>query len=259
MTAFGREQVALVTGAASGIGRATVSALADRGVGGFVLVDRDQAGLARVASAVSGRVLERTHDVADDVAWRETARAVQTEFGRLDYAVANAGVSDAGAIVEFSFERWRRVLAVNLDGVFLTLKCAMPLMKAGGRGGAIVVVSSISGVKAEPGTAAYGSSKAAVVQLAKVAAKEGAADRIRVNTILPGGVETPIWREMPFFRDMIAEHGSEVAAFKALAAGTPLGRYASADEIAAQIANLLSDASGVMTGAAVVIDGGYSL
>lgn len=255
------ERIALVTGAASGIGEAVARRLAADGVGGLVLVDREKAGLARVAGSLgAARVLERVHDVADEAAWRETARLTTKRFGRLDFAVANAGISDAGPIAEFPFDRWRRVMAVNLDGVFLTLKCAMPLIKAGGRGGAIVVVSSISGVKAEPGVGAYGASKAAVVQLAKVAAKEGAADGIRVNAVLPGGVETPIWREMPFFQDLIAEHGSEAAAFAAMAKmATPLGRYARADEIAAQIAHLLSDASSLITGAAVAIDGGYSL
>ena len=257
---FDREDVALITGAASGIGAATARRLAHDGVGGLVLVDRDTARLADIASTVrSARILTRAHDVADETAWVETASAIQAEFGRLDFAIANAGVSDAGPIAEFSFERWRRVLAVNLDGVFLTLRSAMPLIKAGGRGGAIVVVSSVTGVKAEPGTAAYGASKAAAVQLAKVAAKEGALDRIRVNAILPGGVETPIWRAMPFFRDMVAEHGSEAAAFKVLAAATPLGRFTGADEIASQIVHLLSDASATMTGVAITIDGGYSL
>ena len=260
---FDRASVALVSGAASGIGDATVRRLIADGVGGVVLVDRDHEKLARVGSALSlpaARVQLCVHDVADENAWVETAREVQTRVGRHDYAVANAGVSVAGTIAEFPFERWRRVLSVNLDGVFLTLKTAMPLIKAGGRGGAIVVVSSVSGVKAEPGVGAYGASKAAAVQLAKVAAKEGAPDRIRVNAILPGGVETPIWREMPFFQDLIAQHGSEAAAFAVMAKmATPLGRYARADEIAAQIAHLLSDDSDLVTGAALVIDGGYSL
>jgi 2-keto-3-deoxy-L-fuconate dehydrogenase len=260
-TAFSKELVALVTGAASGIGAATVGTLAAGGVGRFVLVDRDAAALSAVAKTLSAHsVLQRVHDVADESAWAETAVAIGAQFGRLDFAVANAGVSDAGTIADFPFERWRRVMSVNLDGAFLTLKCAMPLIKAGGRGGAIVVVSSISGVKAEPGVGAYGASKAAVVQLAKVAAKEGAPDRIRVNAILPGGVETPIWREMDFFKDLVAEHGSEAAAFAAMAKmATPLQRYASADEIAVQIAHLLSDASALITGASVIIDGGYSL
>jgi 2-keto-3-deoxy-L-fuconate dehydrogenase len=258
---FARELVALVTGAASGIGAATAERLAALGVGGLVLVDRDGARLQEVGRRLPGaQVLERAHDVADEGAWVETARAISARYGRLDCVVASAGISDAGMIADYTLERWRRVMSANLDGIFLTLKTAMPLIKAGGAGGAIVVVSSISGVKAEPGVGAYASSKAAAVQLAKVAAKEGAPDRIRVNAILPGGVETPIWRGMQFFQDLVAQHGSEAAAFAAMAKmATPLGRYARADEIAAQIAHLLSDDSALITGAAVVIDGGYSL
>lgn len=261
MSTFSGEHVALITGAASGIGAATVTSLAANGVGGFVLVDRDAAALGAVAkTAGAATVVQRVHDVADEAAWKATSAAIGDAFGRLDYAVANAGISDAGPIGEFSFERWRRVLSVNLDGVFLTLSTAMPLIRAGRRGGSVVVVSSVSGVKAEPGVGAYGASKAGAVQLAKVAAKEGAADRIRVNAVLPGGVETPIWRTMDFFQDLVKQHGSEQAAFDAMAKmATPLGRYARADEVAAQVVHLLSDASATVTGTALIMDGGYSL
>ena len=101
---------------------------------------------------------------------------------------------------------------------FLTLRAAMRAMIAGGKGGSIVLVSSAAGLKAEPGVAAYGASKAALLHLAKVAAKEGAAHRIRVNAIAPAGVETPVWRRMDFFNDLVAEHGGEQAAFDAMAA-----------------------------------------
>lgn len=256
---FGPEQVALVTGAASGVGAATAAALAREGVGGLVLVDRDAGALA--ALPVAGpRVLRRAHDVADEAAWEETAAAVAATFGRLDLAVANAGIADSGAVADYAFTAWRRVLAANLDGVFLTLRCALRLMRSGGRGGAVVVVASAAALKAEPGAAAYGASKAGAVQLARVAAKEGAADRIRVNAILPGGVETPMWRGMPFFRDLVVEKGGEGAAFQALAAGaTPLGRFARPEEIADQIALLLSERCAAMTGASIVMDGGYTL
>jgi NAD(P)-dependent dehydrogenase (short-subunit alcohol dehydrogenase family) len=148
-------------------------------------------------------------------------------------------------------------MSVNLDGAFLTLRAGMRLLRDGGGG---VVVSSASAVKAEPGVGAYSASKAALLQLAKVAAREGAPRGVRVNAILPGGVETPIWTEMPFFRDMVAESGSEAAAFAALAGmGTPLGRFARPEEIAGQIAFMLSPASGSMTGAALLVDGGYTL
>ena len=134
----------------------------------------------------------------------------------------------------------------------------MRLMR--GRGGAIVVVSSASAVKAEAGTASYGASKAGVTQLMRVAAKEGAPLGIRVNAVLPGGVETPMWADMPFFQDLAREHGSERAAFDVLAkTATPLGRYATAEEIAAQIAFLCSPAAATMTGALLVADGGYTL
>src|SRR3546814_12917202 len=112
------------------------------------------------------------------------------------------------------FADWRRVMSVNLDGAFLTLRTAMRAMKSSG--GAIVLTASVAGVKAEPGIAAYGASKAAVIQLARIAAKEGAPDGIRVNAIAPGGVETPIWSSMPFFADMVMDMGSEAAAFEAM-------------------------------------------
>jgi NAD(P)-dependent dehydrogenase (short-subunit alcohol dehydrogenase family) len=122
------------------------------------------------------------------------------------------------------------------------------------------VVSSATGIKAEVGTATYGASKAAILQLAKVAAKEGAPDRIRVNSILPGGTETPIWQTVPFFREQLAKTGSEQAAFDAMAAlTTPLGRYSKAGEIAGQIAFLLSDTAANITGADLLADGGYTL
>jgi NAD(P)-dependent dehydrogenase (short-subunit alcohol dehydrogenase family) len=116
------------------------------------------------------------------------------------------------------------------------------------------------GIKAEAGTATYGASKAAVLQLARVAAKEGAPHRIRVNSILPGGTETPIWRTAPFFQEQLAKTGSEQAAFDAMAAlTTPLGRYSKPGEIAGQIAFLLSDTAANITGADLVADGGYGL
>ena len=252
---FAADQVALVTGAASGIGEATAAYLARAGVGRFVLVDRNADALARVEAALGAEVLSRVHDVADEAEWAATEMVVRERFGGLDFAVVNAGVASGGPIVELDLAEWRRVLTINLDGAFLTLRAAMRLMTSGG---SIVAVSSAAGIKAEPGVAAYAASKAGLVQLAKVAAKEGAPTGIRVNAILPGGVETPVWRDVPFFQAMTAEHGSERAAFDALARlATPLGRYASAAEIAELIAVLLA-APGV-TGSALVVDGGYTL
>ncbi len=252
--------VILITGAASGIGEATARRLADDGATAMVLVDRDMAGLSGIGAELEGRGVALVlfgQDVTDEAAWDRVEQDVRDRWGGLDGIVVNAGISDAGPIAELSFEAWRRVLSVNLDGAFLTLRAGMRLLRDGG---AAVVVSSASAIKAEPGVGAYGASKAAVLQLAKVAAKEGAARGVRVNAVLPGGVETPIWRGMAFFDDLVAETGSEQAAFEKMAGfATPLGHYAKPEEIAGQIAFLLSDASRSMTGAGLVVDGGYTL
>lgn len=132
--------------------------------------------------------------------------------------------------------------------------------EAESRNRSIVLVSSVSGLKAEPGVAAYGASKAALIQLARVAAKEGALVGVRVNAIAPGGVETPMWRGVPFFTELVRDTGSEAAAYKAMAEmATPLGRYASAREIAGQILFLLSEDAATVTGITFASDGGYSL
>ncbi|CAN7262942.1 SDR family oxidoreductase [Phenylobacterium sp. LjRoot219] len=252
-------KIGLITGAGSGIGRAAAETLARSGAAGLVLVDLDASALAAVSEALSAEglpVLVRAHDVRDADAWMETADAVRDRFGGLDFAVANAGVAHGATIVDQTFADWRRVLSVNLDGAFLTIQTALRLMRDHG---AIVAVASASAVKAEPGTSAYAASKAGVVQLVKVAAREVAARGIRVNAILPGGVKTPIWREVPFFQDLAREAGDETVAFDQMAAlATPLGRYAEAGEVAGLIAFLLSDAASTMTGTALVCDGGYS-
>lgn len=253
MTPF-RDRKALVTGAASGIGLAVAKALAATGAG-LVLVDRNAAGLEDVQRVLGKQVLAaRVGDVADEMLWN----AVADDLAGLDLVVVNAGVAGASPITELGLAEWRRILSVNLDGAFLTLRAAMRAMA--GRGGSIVLTASASGIKAEPGVAAYGASKAALLHLAKVAAKEGAAENIRVNATAPGGVETPVWRDVPFFNDLVSEKGSEEAAFRAMAEmATPLGRYARADEVAQQILFLLSPAAATVTGATLVSDGGYSL
>ncbi|MFS0738554.1 SDR family oxidoreductase [Sphingomonas sp. 1P06PA] len=244
---------ALVTGAASGIGLATARRLAAGGAARLILTDIDADALARAYGELGEIVEAVPGDVTDEALWRELA----PELAGLDLAVVNAGVAASGAIHDLALADWRRVMAVNLDGAFLTLRAAMVAMR--GRAGAIVVVASAAGLKAEPGIAAYAASKAGVIQLARVAAKEGAAQGLRVNAIAPGGVETPIWQAVPFFRDL-AEKDGEAAAFAAMARmATPLGRFATANEIAGQIAFLLSDSCANITGTVFNSDGGYTL
>jgi 2-keto-3-deoxy-L-fuconate dehydrogenase len=214
-----------------------------------VLVDRDEEGLNRLGlNAVSF-----IGDVADPALWER----VVGEAGPIDHAVVNAGIGAGAAIAESSFEDWRRVLSANLDGAFLSLRTALRLMPDGG---SIVLTASVAGLKAEPGTAAYAASKAAVIQLAKVAAKEAAPRSIRVNAIAPGGVDTPIWDGLPFFQGLVAQTGSRAAAIETMARmATPLARYAAPEEIAGQIGFLLSDMAANITGTVLVSDGGYSI
>lgn len=244
---------ALVTGAASGIGLAVARHLAQGGAARLILVDRDAAALDAVSLGTG--TLRVAGDVADESLW------ARLDLSELDHAVVNAGVAGAGPIASLDFSEWRRVLSVNLDGAFLTLRAAMRAMAARPerRGGSIVLTASAAGIKAEPGVAAYGCSKAALIHLAKVAAKEGAADGIRVNAIAPAGVETPVWDAVPMFADRAAEIGRDAAFAELAAMATPLGRYATAEEVAAQIAFLLGDQGALITGTTLVTDGGYTL
>jgi NAD(P)-dependent dehydrogenase (short-subunit alcohol dehydrogenase family) len=241
----------LITGAASGIGLAVARHLDAQGAGRLLLVDRDAAALD--ALALSCAVERIAGDVTDEGLWDDLA----PRLAGLDHAVINAGVAGAGPIADLAFAEWRRILSVNLDGAFLTMRAALRAMA--GRGGSIVATSSAAGIKPEPGVAAYGASKAALIHLVKVAAKEGAADRIRVNAIAPAGVETPVWDAVPMFAERAAAIGRDAAFAELAAMATPLGRYAKPEEIAGQIAFLLSDAAALITGTVLVSDGGYTL
>jgi 2-keto-3-deoxy-L-fuconate dehydrogenase len=245
---------ALVTGAASGIGLAVARYLAARGVTRLVLIDRNRETLAAQTASIAVEKTLLCGDVSASAFWDMHANVLSG----LSLAVVNAGVSGSGAVADLGFDEWRRILGVNLDGAFLTLQAAMRAMA--GAGGAIVVTASATGIKPEKGTAAYGVSKAGLLHLMRVAAKEGADQGIRVNAIAPAGVETPMWTTQDVFKERATALGSDAAAFAEIAsAATPLGRFATADEIAEQIGFLLSDAAATITGTTLVSDGGYLL
>jgi 3(or 17)beta-hydroxysteroid dehydrogenase len=197
-------------------------------------------------------------DVTDEGSWTEAVAVASNRWGRFDVLVANAGISVARPISEMTLDEWRRVMAINVDGVFLGTKHAVSAMRRYGHGGSIVIVSSASGVKAAPGASAYAASKAAVRLFAKSVALEVAADGIRVNTVLPAGVQTPMWKSTPFWEQLVGEHEGEAGAWQALAASTPLKRFAQPVEVAQAILFLTSDAASYMTGSELLVDGGFT-
>lgn len=241
---------ALVTGAASGIGAAAAKALAARGAARLFLVDVDGAGLD--ALDMPGEVHRITGSVADEALWQELA----PQMAGLDHAIVNAGIGAGGVISEISLADWRRVMAINLDGAFLTLATSLRAMEQ--TGGSIVVVASTTGIKPVAGIGPYGVSKAAVAHMARIAALENAAKNIRVNAIAPGGVDTAIWESSDDFKRSVAAIGRE-ATLRAMSKTTPSGRFASSAEMADTILYLLSDGAANITGHVMVSDGGYTL
>lgn len=254
-------KAALVTGAASGIGLATSELLAREGARLLVTdLDAEAAeGAAWKIRSSGGLARSCPLDVTQEPDWEQAIEIALSEWGVLDILVNNAGLSHAAPLTEISLDDWRRVMSVNLEGVFLGLKHGIRALRAG-RGGSIVNVSSASGVKAAPGASAYCASKAAVRMLAKTAALECAAagDPIRINTVLPAGVRTPMWDSMDFFQNLAREKGGEEAAWQALAADSPAKRFATPDEVAQAILFLASDEASYINGAEIAVDYGYT-
>ncbi|MEM7203079.1 MAG: glucose 1-dehydrogenase [Planctomycetota bacterium] len=251
------QAIALVTGAASGIGRATALLLAREGAK-VAVTDLDAAGAAATAGAITdagGSALAHAIDVTEESAWPPLLDRIHDELGPPTIAVHSAGISFAKPLVEMTLAEWRRVMAVNLDGAFLATQAAVRAMRRARGKGAIVHVASASGLKASPGATAYCASKAGLIHLAKTAALEcaQAGDRIRVNCVVPGGVKTPMWEGMANWNEM-----KQSAVWNANPDGPPGKRFAEPDEIAAAILFLASDESSYLTGSALVADGGYT-
>jgi 2-keto-3-deoxy-L-fuconate dehydrogenase len=248
-------KAALITGASSGIGMATARWLEVRGVARLVLADIDGDALDALQFTCAADRL--AGDVSTEAFWADAA----ISMGTIDLAVLSAGIAPGGtALTDTDFAEWRRCMAVNVDGAFLGLRAATRAMP---RGGSIVVMSSVSGIKPYPGTAAYATSKAAVVQLMRVAAAESARQNIRVNAVAPGPVDTPIWDKADITGGL---HSGEAAAadartamMHALAKGTMLRRVPEPAEIAGTIGFLLSDMAANMTGMVLLTDGGATL
>jgi NAD(P)-dependent dehydrogenase (short-subunit alcohol dehydrogenase family) len=252
--------VALVTGAGSGIGRATAITFASQGAT-VACADLSLAGAEETVfaiTAVGGSSGAYRLDVTAEPAWQEVMGKILREQGRLDIVVNCAGISLACPVADLSLEDWRRVFAVNLEGVFLGTKYAIRTMRQAGRGGSVVNVSSVSGIKAQPEASAYCASKAAVIMFSKAAALEclRKGENIRVNSVSPTGVKTPMWKTMPFFQELMAKEGGEEAAFQAMVQSSPFGRWALPEEVALAILYLASDESSFVTGTNLVFDNG---
>lgn len=247
-------RMALITGAASGIGAATAQWLAAQGIAGLVLVDLDADGMAALELSCPARTY--AGDVADPALWER----IEAEVPKLDHALINAGVANGGALAALEFAEWRRILSINLDGAFLSLRAALRIMQRDQGAKSAVLTSSAVGLKPVAMTAAYGTSKAAVIHLAKIAAAEYLAQGIRINAVAPGRVETAIWTKTDQFKALEAQLGSKEAALAASAAEVRVpGDFTTADVLARQIGWLLSDEAENITGAVLSSDGGYVL
>ena len=254
-----KDKVALVTGAASGIGRATARVFGREGAR-VVVTDISPEGeqVAQEIRAAGGLAFFVVHDVTDEVTWQKVMARTVDVYGRLDVLVNNAGIAISRSVAEMTMAEWREQMAVNLDAVFLGTKYAVRTMRLGKRGGSIINVASVSGLVGSPGTAAYSASKGGVRMLTKAVAMECAPESIRVNAVFPGGVRTPIWRNAEWWDGFVQQVGSEDEAWKKLEGASPLGRMAEPEDIAEAILYLASDASRYVTGTDLVVDGGYT-
>jgi NAD(P)-dependent dehydrogenase (short-subunit alcohol dehydrogenase family) len=236
---------AVITGGGSGIGAATCRRFADEGARVAVL-DVDAGAADKVAGEVGGVAVAA--DVADGAAVAAAFTRAAEALGGLDTVVNNAGTGNVMALHDYPDAEWDRLLAVNLTGVFNGIRAAVPHLRAGRREGAIVNVSSLSGLRPTRGEAPYSAAKAGVVALTSSAALEyGPA--IRVNCVSPGFIRTPLTEPAAVDDATRAE----------LEAGTPLGRLGTAEDVAATIAFLCSDLAAYVTGANLVVDGGSAL
>jgi NAD(P)-dependent dehydrogenase (short-subunit alcohol dehydrogenase family) len=248
-------RIALITGAASGIGSAIAQRFAQAGAQ-VAIADLDLQAAEETARAVDG--LAVAIDVADEASVEAAFDACVGQLGGIDIAVANAGVLALSRAVDTDLRMWQRVLDVNLTGAFLTARGAARRLVAQGRGGRILLTSSLFGTRGGVENAAYSASKFGVVGLAECLAAELAPDAITVNAVCPGQVDTPMMGA--FFRDRGALRDVDPEVVRNEVVGRiPTGRMASAAEIADVFAFLASPMAGYITGQSIIVDGGITV
>lgn len=243
-------KVAIITGAASGMGSSHSRLLAQEGAA-VALADVNVAAAEKVAAEIreaGGRAMAVRLNVSDENDWTGAFDTVAAQFGRVNVLVNNAGVIGYTPVVDTTLEDWNRVFSVNVTGTFLGCREAGRRMSVDGKGGVIVNISSCLGMVAAPGAAAYVASKGAVTMLTKAAAVELASASVRVNSVHPGLVDTP----------MIAKFRDDPEAVNMLLGPTLIRRPAAPVEISHAVVFLASDESSYVTGSAMLVDGGYS-
>ncbi len=251
-------KVAIVTGGASGIGEACAATLAREGAA-VVVTDVDDLRGKDVVDRIGktgGTASYVHHDVRDEAAWPGLVAEAERRFGRLDIMVANAGIGIMAPIEKMTLADWQRQQAINLDGVFLSIKHSIPALRKAG-GGSIVLMSSIAGLRGAPGLAAYSATKGGVRLLAKSVALEHAADNIRCNSIHPGIIVTPIWEKIPTGAEG-NRRNAPIDPHERSAVLTPLVRAGTAQDVANGVLFLCTDAANYVTGQELVIDGGIT-
>jgi len=244
-------KIAIVTGAASGIGRASAILFAQEGAKVAVADVDSQGGEATVGSIrdAGGSALFIRTDVSRSADVDALLAATASAFGGVDIVYNNAGIAVFKGVAETTDEEWHRVLGVNLDGVFFGIRASVPYLRERG-GGSIIVTASVHSMATGPGIAAYAATKGAVLALTRAAALDLAPYNIRVNCILPGAIDTPL-----HWANLAAVGDPEIEAAKVRAA-EPVGRQGRPDEIARAAVFLASDDSSFATGAPFIIDGG---
>jgi NAD(P)-dependent dehydrogenase (short-subunit alcohol dehydrogenase family) len=243
-------RVVIITGAARGIGAAAARLFAGEGAK-LMLADLLAQPLHILANEIGDRAACCVTDVADEASVRKLVDDTVARYGRVDAALLNAGIEgQAKPIVDYPAEIFDKVMAVNVRGVWLGLKYVMTAMDA--TGGSIVITSSTSGTRATPNLSAYTASKHAVIGLMRSAALEGAPKNIRVNTVNPSPIDTPMIASLETMRGLAGRNDQP------LARGTPLGRYGRPEEVARLMLFLASDDSSFCTGGVYMVDGGVS-